>query len=78
MRFMIANIWDKFSNWVTVEWSDLVFGIVVCVFAVIALESILTFLKKSNKDKKPFKWGSLILTLLCFGILAVLFAAKFA
>lgn len=79
MVSMICNIWDKFTYWVSVEWSQLTFIIVASVFAIIALTNILAFLKgnKYNKDKKPFKWGSLAMTILAFGILAILFAAKF-
>ncbi len=78
MSSMLCNIWDDFSNWVTLEWSQPVYIIVVCIFALLGVMGLLSFFKGSiNKDKKP-KWGVLVLSLLMFGLLAIVVAAKFA
>ena len=77
MMKMICNIWDDFSLWVS-SWSQVTYIIVLCVLSILALVNILGFLKgnKFNKDKKPFKWGALVLTLVLFAIIIVLAIAK--
>ncbi len=74
---MICNIWDDFSLWVT-GWKDLTYILVMCALSIVALVNILGFLKgnKFNKDKKPFKWVSLVLTLVMFAIILVLALAR--
>ena len=77
MMSMICNIWDDFSLWVT-SWADLTYILVMCAFSIVALVSILGFLKgnKFNRDKKPFKWASLVLALVMLAIILVLGLAK--
>lgn len=77
MMSTMCNIWDKFCAWVS-SWSQVVYIMVLCVLAILALINILGFLKgnKYNKDKKPFKWMSLVFTLILFGIIIVLYIAK--
>lgn len=77
MMSMICNIWDDFSLWVS-SWSQLTYILVMCALSIVALVNILGFLKgnKFNKDKKPFKWISLVLTLVMFAIILVLALAK--
>lgn len=76
----LCNIWDDFSNWVTLGWDYTVFIIVVAIFAVLGGLAVVSFVKgpKYNKEKKPFKWGSLIFGLVMFGLMAVLLMARFA
>ena len=80
MMSMLCSLWDKISTWVTDSWTQLTFVIVVCAFGILGTMALLAFLKgpKFNKDKKPFKWGSLILCLLMYGLLALVCAARFA
>ena len=74
----MQELWQKFSLWVTLEWSNLTFIAVITVFAVLGLMAVLSFFKKSvNKDKKP-KWGPIVLCAISFIIVAVLCAARFA
>lgn len=80
MVSMLCSLWDDFSLWVTNGWSNLTFIFVVGFLGLFGLMGLLSFLKgpKYNKDKKPFKWGVLILSLLMFGLMAVVLAARFA
>lgn len=76
MMSMMCNIWDKFCQWVSFEWSSLTFILVVGALMIMGLLAVLSFFKKSfNKDKKP-KWGTLILAIIIFALVAVLFAAN--
>ena len=75
MAMLCANVWDSLTKWVS-SWSQTTFIIIVCVFAICGLLGILSFFKKSiNKEKKP-KWGVLIVAILCFVVLALVFAFK--
>lgn len=76
---VFTDLWHKFSYWVTVEWSYLVFIITVCIFALLGGLALVSFIKgpKYNKEKKPFKWGSLVVSILMFGVMAVLLIARF-
>jgi len=75
---MLCSLWNKISEWVS-NWPEVAFIIVVCTFGILGTMALLGFLKgpKYNKDKKPFKWGSLILCLLMYGLLALVCAARF-
>ncbi len=76
MKSMMCNLWDKFSQWVSFEWSQLTFILVVCALLIMGLLAFLAFFKKSvNKDKRP-KWGMLVLAIILFGLAAVLFFAN--
>ena len=79
MMAMLCNIWDDFCKWVTVDWSQTTYMIVVCTLGALALIGLLSFLKGSNKkDKKPLLWGKIFVCLLLLGVLAVIVAAKYA
>ena len=69
---VFSDLWNKFSYWVTVEWSYLVFILIVCIFALLGGFALVSFVKgpKYNKDKKPFKWSTLIVAILMFGLMA--------
>lgn len=78
MRFMLCNIWDNFSNWVSLQWTPTTFIIVLSVFVLCGLLGVLSFFKKSiNKDKRP-KWGVLIVSIICFALAVVISLAKYA
>lgn len=76
MISMMCNLWDNFSMWVSDKWSTTTFALVVSIFGLLGLMALLSFFKKSfDKGKRP-KWGTLILSLLMFALMAVVFAAK--
>lgn len=78
MFTMLCNAWDKFSMWVTDEWSQTTYIIVMSVLGVCGLLLFLAFFKESfDKGKRP-KWLKLIGSLLLFGLLALFSAARFA
>lgn len=78
MFSMLCSLWDDFSMWVTNQWSQTTYIIVVCVLGVLGLMALLSFFKTSfDKGKKP-KWGTLILSIILFAILAVICFARFA
>mgnify|MGYP001624776368 len=78
MFSMLCSLWDDFSMWVTNQWSQTTYIIVVCVLGVLGLMALLSFFKGSfDKGKKP-KWGTLILSIILFAILAVICFARFA
>ena len=78
MFSMLCSLWDDFSMWVTNEWSQTTYVIIVCVFGVLGLLSLLSFFKGSfDKGKKP-RWGTLILSIILFALLAVVCVARFA
>lgn len=78
MFSMLCSMWDDFSMWVTNQWTQTTFVIVVCIVGVLGLFALLSFFKGSfDKGKKP-KWGTLILSIILFALLAVLSAARFA
>ncbi len=79
MISMLCNIWLDFCDWVSNDWTDLTFYIVVSILAICGLLSLSVFVKKSynyNKDDK-IKWGQLVLAILLIGIVVVLCVAKF-
>ena len=80
MVSMLCSLWDDFSLWVTNDWSQLVFIFVVGLFGIFGLMGVLSFLKgpKYNKEKKPFKWGVLVMSILMFALMGVVLAARFA
>lgn len=77
MMAMLLNMWDDFSNWVTVGWSQLTYILVMCMLGIIACTTLLGFLKQSNKDKKAFKWSSLFICIVMFVIMFVLSYARY-
>ncbi len=77
MFSMLCSLWDKFSMWVTNEWNNTTYIIVICAFSLFGLYALLAFFKKSfDKGKRP-KWGMLILAILMFALVAVVSAARF-
>ena len=74
---MLCDVWQDFCSWI-VGWGDIAFYVVVSVFAVIGLLAMVSFVKKSYAKEDKIKWGTLILTVIMFAIVAVLCIAKFA
>ncbi len=78
MMSTICDVWGDFKNWVTTGWNQTTFIIVICVLGVCGLFMLLSFFKNSfNKGKRP-KWFALILSLILFGLMALIFSARFA
>lgn len=75
---MLLSLWDDFSNWVTVEWSQTTFAIVISFLGICGLLSFLSFFKGNFNKGKKIKWGNLVLALFLFGLLAVISVAKYA
>ena len=75
---LLCSVWDDFKAWVTTGWSDVTFAIIVSILGVCGLLLLLSFFKQSfDKGKRP-KWMKLILSLIVFGIMAVIVSARFA
>lgn len=69
--------WEWFRSWVSESWNETTYVIVMCAFGLLGLLSLLSFFKKSfDKDKKP-KWGMLVLSLVMFGLLALVAFARY-
>lgn len=78
MNFMMCSVWDNFSRWVSLEWTQTTYAIVLTVFAVAGILGFLSFFKANKKDQEKIaKWGMLLVPIVCFVIVAVLVAAKF-
>lgn len=79
MFSLMLSIWDDFSEWVSTKWSQPVFFLVIAFLGIFGVMGILGFLKgnKFDKDKKPFRWSSLVMSVICFAVMAVLCMAKF-
>ncbi len=78
MNSMLLSLWDDFRNWVTVGWSQTTYIIVVCVFGLCGLLSLLSFFKGNFNKGKKIKWGSLVIALIMFALLAVVSIARYA
>ena len=75
---MLCNLWTDFQHWISNDWTDVTFYIVMSIFAIIGLLALVSFVKGSyNKDGK-IKWLKLIGSVVCLAIVGVLCAAKFA
>lgn len=78
MNFMMCSVWDNFSRWVSLEWTQTTYAIVLTVFAVAGILGFLSFFKANKKDQEKIaKWGMLLVPIVCFAIVAILVAAKF-
>ncbi len=79
MRTMILSVWDDFSKWVSVDWSETTYIIIMCALGILAMMGILAFFKgdKYHKEQKPFKWATLVGCIICLGLIALFSAARF-
>lgn len=77
MNSMLLSLWDDFTKWVSVDWSQTTYIIVVCIFGLLGLLSLLSFFKGNFDKGKKVKWSKLILALLLFGLLALVSFARF-
>lgn len=78
MFSLLCNIWVDFRNWVTNDWTQTTFLIVMCILGVLGLLSFLAFFKQSFDKGKTPKWWKLIVALLLFGVIALLSWARYA
>lgn len=78
MNFMLCSLWDNFSKWVSVDWTKTTYAIVLTVLGIAGIISFLSFFKANTKDSgKLTKWSSLLFSIICFALVALLVAAKF-
>ena len=77
MISMLCNIWDDFSLWVSKSWSTTTFALVVSIMGILGLMAFLKFFKASYNKGGKIKWLDLVLALVIFGLMAVIFIAKF-
>ncbi len=78
MNSMLLSLWDDFRNWITVGWSETTYIIVVCVFGICGLLSLLSFFKGNFNKGKKIKWGSLVIALIMFALLALVSIVRYA
>ena len=77
---MLCNLWTDFQDWISHDWSDVTFYVVISILAIIGLLALSSFVKRSynnNKDGK-IKWLKLVGSIILLAIVAVLCVAKFA
>ncbi len=77
MKSTLLNLWDRFSLWVSVEWSTTTYIIVSSLLGVGALLLLLSYLKGNFNKGKKIQWANLILAILLLGALAVVSMARF-
>lgn len=79
MLSTLCTIWDRFRDWVTNGWTDTTFVLVIVGLGILGVMGVLTFLKKTKpeKEKKPIKWSGIVLSIVMFGLMIVLFLAKY-
>lgn len=75
---MLLSIWDDFRNWVTIDWSQTTYILVVCIFGLCGLMALLSFFKGNFNKGKKIKWGKIVLAVFMFALLAVISAARYA
>ena len=69
---MLCNLWTDFQHWISNDWTDVTFYIVMSIFAIIGLLAL-----AYDKGGK-IKWLKLIASIIFLAIVAVLCVAKFA
>ena len=74
---MLLSLWTKFRQWVSVDWSNVTFAIVVGILGVVALMLLMSFLKGNYNKGKAIKWGNVVLLVVVLGILALLCFVRF-
>ncbi len=68
--------WNDFRRWVSIEWNDTVFAIVLCILGVCICGLLLSFFKKAvNKGK--LKWVSIVMIAILGGLIALLCVARY-
>ena len=68
--------WTDFKQWVSVEWSDTVFALVLCILGICIAGVLLTFFKKAvNKGK--LKWANIVLIIILGGLIALFAFARY-
>jgi hypothetical protein len=81
MNALLLGFWETVKHFVTVDLTPTTFGLLVGILGVLALLAFLGFFKaaaKSANSGKAIKWGSLILAIIVFGLVALLVSARFA
>ncbi|MBR1890826.1 MAG: hypothetical protein IJ817_04050 [Clostridia bacterium] len=77
MVSMLLGLWTNFRKWVSVDWSDRTFYIVLSVLGVCMLLLLVSFFKANINKGKSIKWVNLVLLIIIAAILTVLSIARF-
>ncbi len=75
---MLCNLWTDFQDWISHDWSDVTFYIVISILTILGLLALSTFVKGSYNKEGKIKWLKLIGSIICLAVVAVLCVAKFA
>lgn len=75
---VLCNVWTDFQDWISHDWSDTLFYVILSIFAICALLLLSTFVKSSYNKEGKVRWLKLVGSVLLFAVVAVLCVAKFA
>ena len=75
---MLCSLWTDFQDWISHDWSDVTFYVVMSILAIIGLLALGSFVKGSYNKEGKVKWLKLVGSVICLAIVAVLCVAKFA
>ena len=75
---MLCNLWTDFQDWISHDWSDVTFYVVMSILAIIGLLALGSFVKGSYNKEGKVKWLKLVGSVICLAIVAVLCVAKVA
>lgn len=81
MNALLLGFWETIKRFVTIELTETTFGLLVGLLGLAGLFAFLGFFKAASKSvngSKPVKWGSLILAIILFGLVALLCSVRFA
>ncbi len=81
MNALLLGFWETIKHFVTIDLTQTTFILLVGIIGVLGLLAFLGFFKaatKSANNSKPIKWGSLILAIIMFGLVALLCSLRFA
>lgn len=74
---LLLDAWGDFCNWISTDWSDTTFYIVMAVMMAIGLLTLVTFIKSSYGKDGKIRWMQLIFAIIFLGLTTVLCIAKF-
>ena len=75
MNALLLGFWETIKHFVTIDLTQTTFILLVGMLAFLGFFKAAT---KSANNSKPIKWGSLILAIIMFGLVALLCSLRFA
>ena len=75
---MLCNLWTDFQDWISHDWSDVTFYIVISILTILGLLALSTFVKGSYNKEGKIKGLKRVGSVICLAVVAVLCVAKFA